>query len=112
MDGFRDCFSGVEDPRTGNARRHDLQELLLIALCTVLCGGESFSPLPGLWFATNAIVSSSAWPTTRLATFQLRHPKLPGAKRGVSVQNGRRDFCIGSRAILGGSSSRASFGEA
>src|ERR1035437_1609402 len=41
MGGFRDCFSGVEDPRTGNARRHDLQELLLIALCTVLCGGES-----------------------------------------------------------------------
>jgi predicted transposase YbfD/YdcC len=41
MDGFRECFSGVEDPRSGNARRHDLQELLVIALCTVLCGGES-----------------------------------------------------------------------
>jgi predicted transposase YbfD/YdcC len=41
MDRFRDCFSAVEDPRTGNARRHDLQEILLIALCTVLCGGES-----------------------------------------------------------------------
>jgi predicted transposase YbfD/YdcC len=41
MDGFWECFSGVEDPRSGNARRHDLQELLVIALCTVLCGGES-----------------------------------------------------------------------
>jgi predicted transposase YbfD/YdcC len=41
MKGFWDCFSGVTDPRSGNARRHDLQELLLIALCTVLCGGES-----------------------------------------------------------------------
>ena len=41
MDGFRECFSGVEDPRSGNARRHDLQDVLLIALCTVLCGGES-----------------------------------------------------------------------
>ena len=41
MDGFLECFSGVEDPRSGNARRHDLQELLVIALCTVLCGGES-----------------------------------------------------------------------
>ena len=41
MDAFRECFSGVEDPRSGNARRHDLQELLVIALCTVLCGGES-----------------------------------------------------------------------
>jgi len=41
MDGFWECFSGVEDPRSGNARRHDLQEILVIALCTVLCGGES-----------------------------------------------------------------------
>jgi predicted transposase YbfD/YdcC len=41
MDRFRECFSGVEDPRCGNAKRHDLQELLVIALCTVLCGGES-----------------------------------------------------------------------
>ena len=41
MDGFRDCFSGVVDPRTGNARLHDLHELLLIALCAVLCGGET-----------------------------------------------------------------------
>ena len=41
MEGFRECFSGVDDPRSGNARRHDLQELLVIALCTVLCGGQS-----------------------------------------------------------------------
>ena len=41
MDGFRDCFSEVTDPRTGNARRHDLHEVLMIALCTVLCGGAS-----------------------------------------------------------------------
>jgi predicted transposase YbfD/YdcC len=41
MEIFRECFAGVEDPRSGNARRHDLQALLMIALCTVLCGGES-----------------------------------------------------------------------
>jgi predicted transposase YbfD/YdcC len=41
VDGFRACFAEMEDPRVGNARRHDLQELLLIALCTTLCGGES-----------------------------------------------------------------------
>jgi predicted transposase YbfD/YdcC len=41
MDGFKECFSGLADPRSGNARRHDLLEILLIALCTVLCGGES-----------------------------------------------------------------------
>jgi hypothetical protein len=39
--GFKECFSGLADPRPGNARRHDLLEILLNALCTVLCGGES-----------------------------------------------------------------------
>jgi predicted transposase YbfD/YdcC len=41
MDGFLECFGGIEDPRASNARRHDLHEVLLIALCAVLCGGES-----------------------------------------------------------------------
>jgi DDE_Tnp_1-associated len=41
MDGFIACFDGLEDPRTGNAGRHDLLEILMIALCTVLCGGQS-----------------------------------------------------------------------
>jgi len=41
VEGFRECFAGLEDPRTGNARRHDLQELLFIALLSCLCGGQS-----------------------------------------------------------------------
>ena len=40
MDGFAACFEGLDDPRTGNAGRHDLLEMLMIALCTVLSGGE------------------------------------------------------------------------
>jgi predicted transposase YbfD/YdcC len=40
MDGFTACFRGLDDPRTGNAGRHDLLEMLMIALCTVLSGGE------------------------------------------------------------------------
>ena len=38
---FIACFKGLDDPRTGNAALHDFHELLLIALCTVLCGGQS-----------------------------------------------------------------------
>jgi predicted transposase YbfD/YdcC len=41
MEGFAACFSGLKDPRTGNAGRHDLLEILMIALCTVLCGGQT-----------------------------------------------------------------------
>jgi hypothetical protein len=40
MEGFKHCFEGLEDPRTGNAGRHDLLEMLMIALCTVVSGGE------------------------------------------------------------------------
>ena len=40
MDQFVACFEGLEDPRTGNAGLHDFHELLMIALCAVLCGGQ------------------------------------------------------------------------
>lgn len=40
MDGLKACFEGVKDPRTGNAARHDFHALLVIAFCTLLCGGQ------------------------------------------------------------------------
>ncbi len=41
MEAFAACFEKLEDPRRGNAGRHDLLEILVIALCTVLCGGQT-----------------------------------------------------------------------
>lgn len=40
MDGFVECFGEIEDPRASNAR-HDLVELLFIALLASLCGAQS-----------------------------------------------------------------------
>jgi predicted transposase YbfD/YdcC len=40
LDEFAACWEGLEDPRTGNAALHDFHELLMIALCAVLCGGQ------------------------------------------------------------------------
>lgn len=40
MEEFERCFSKVADPRAANAR-HDLVEVLFIALAAVLCGAES-----------------------------------------------------------------------
>ena len=37
-----DAFSGLQDPRTGPARRHDLREMVLMALCAVLCGADTW----------------------------------------------------------------------
>jgi predicted transposase YbfD/YdcC len=41
MEDYEEVFEELEDPRTGNAKRHLLHEVLMIALCTVLCGGET-----------------------------------------------------------------------
>jgi predicted transposase YbfD/YdcC len=40
METFKEAFRGVPDPRAANAR-HDLLEVLVIALAAVLCGAEN-----------------------------------------------------------------------
>jgi len=37
---FAACWDDLSDPRSGNAGLHDFHELLIIALCAVLCGGQ------------------------------------------------------------------------
>ena len=37
-----EAFGGLEDPRTGPARRHDLAEMILMALCAVMCGADTW----------------------------------------------------------------------
>ncbi len=41
MEQFATWWEGLEDPRTSNAALHDFHELLFIALCAVLCGGQN-----------------------------------------------------------------------
>ncbi len=36
-----ECGDGLEDPRTGNAALHDFHEILIIAMSTILSGGQS-----------------------------------------------------------------------
>lgn len=40
---FERAFDSLPDPRTGNAKRHDLLEILVIALTASVCGAESCS---------------------------------------------------------------------
>lgn len=53
MAAFSDCFSEVEDPRAGNAR-HDLLELMFVALAAVLCGAEDCTDMAA--FARSKLV--------------------------------------------------------
>jgi predicted transposase YbfD/YdcC len=51
-------FAVVADPRIKRRKEHDLVDILVIALCTFLCGGESFNDMEELgkakadWFKT------------------------------------------------------------
>jgi len=45
MEGLAACFEDLKDPRTGNAGQHDLIKIMVIALCTVLCGGQYASDM-------------------------------------------------------------------
>ena len=40
LEQFVSCWEGLEGPRSGNATLRDFHELLMIALCCVLCGGQ------------------------------------------------------------------------
>lgn len=42
MQSFDDCFAELKDPRgNNNAKRYDLPEIMMIALCAVLSGGQT-----------------------------------------------------------------------
>ena len=53
-----DCFEGVPDPRVKSRCDHDLVDVLVIALCTLLCGGDNFNDMEEFgsakeeWFKT------------------------------------------------------------
>ena len=40
LEEFAAFWEELDDPRTGNAALHDFHELLIIAFCAVLCGGQ------------------------------------------------------------------------
>ena len=40
-----EAFADVPDPRIDRQRRHELLDILVIAICCLLCGGESFNDM-------------------------------------------------------------------
>ena len=43
---LKEGFAQVPDPRIDRTKLHPLSDLLMIALCTVLCGGEGYEDMP------------------------------------------------------------------
>ena len=40
-----ECLADVHDPRRDRCRRHKLSDLLVIAVCAMLCGAEGFTDM-------------------------------------------------------------------
>lgn len=38
-----DCFAGIADPRLDRKKRHNLLDILVIAICAVICGAEHWT---------------------------------------------------------------------
>ena len=49
-------LEGLEDPRTGNATLHHLHDLLMIALCSVICGGANAMDMAAFEKATEPLL--------------------------------------------------------
>jgi hypothetical protein len=70
MGWFADCFADLPDPRCGNAQRHDLFELLTIALAATLSGAEScvnfelFARSKEAFLRANSSISKAAFRAT------------------------------------------------
>jgi hypothetical protein len=43
---LREGFAQVPDPRIERTKLHPLPDILMIALCTFLCGGDSYEHMP------------------------------------------------------------------
>jgi len=41
MESFRACFADLQDPRRGNAQRHELDEIVMLALLAMVSGAET-----------------------------------------------------------------------
>src|SRR5215216_2137917 len=56
--GLIEHFQGITDPRVNRTKEHALIDVLVIAVCTLLCGGETFNDMEDFgkakedWFRT------------------------------------------------------------
>ncbi len=67
MGGSAECYSDLQDPRTGNATRHLLLEVPMIALCAMLCGAKGCVDM-GAFVKANSLTSPAMFASLRRKT--------------------------------------------
>src|SRR6266496_4008185 len=82
-------FGELSDPRTGNAKAHIFLEILIIAICAVICGADGWSDMELFgknkkdWLKTFLELPKGIPPTTRLDAY-LRRSSQMNSKNGLS----------------------------
>ena len=59
MEGFARCFAEPDDPRSGIAGRHDMLGMLVIAVCTLLAGGEDCTDMAAFAWTKRDVLRGS-----------------------------------------------------
>jgi predicted transposase YbfD/YdcC len=45
IEGFKEHFGAISDPRIDRTRKHNLLDMLLISICTIISGGEGYTDM-------------------------------------------------------------------
>jgi hypothetical protein len=56
MEGFRGCFADLVDPRRGNAQRHELDEMVMVALLAMVSSAETCFDMALFGRSTDALL--------------------------------------------------------
>jgi len=73
-------FQDLPDPRINRTKDHDLIDVLVIALCTLLCAGESFNDMEDFGLAKQTPTESAA---EESPTMTVPTPTTPGTIMGT-----------------------------
>ncbi len=105
MGGSAECYSDLQDPRTGNATRHLLLEVPMIALCAMLCGAEGCVDT-GAFVKANSLTSPAMFASLRRKTqtslgrlrLVIHANGTTGSKSALGVRRGKAAFFSGCKS--------------
>jgi hypothetical protein len=105
LEEFGACWEGLEEPRTGNATLHHLHDLLMIALCSVICGGENETATVTARPPTSRVVVITA---AAFIEAMIQPPNMsPAGLVWAGIANCREASCV-LAAVTAGQSQRRS----
>jgi predicted transposase YbfD/YdcC len=55
---LRTCFANLEDPRNGHAQVHELLDIIVIAICAIICGADHWTEVEAFGKAKQAWLST------------------------------------------------------